>query len=206
MSQVRMFALEYEGPNPMGALHTALGGSTIPAISLWQPWATLIGLREKRIETRGWYTDKRGWIAIHAAKTKRGMDELPGDCDGKHEDGWTYGYIGERDGGWMYQAIYRRDDARLVPLTNLDDYEEHPLSLGAIVAVARLVACEKMTPELIRLVPQPERSYGLYEPGRYMWMLEDAKMLPEPVPCRGSQGWFEWRVPLDLESLLQVAA
>lgn len=38
------------------------------AISLWQPWATAMALGEKKIETRGWYTGHRGWLAIHAAK------------------------------------------------------------------------------------------------------------------------------------------
>lgn len=38
------------------------------AISLWQPWATLIPLQQKKFETRSWSTDYRGPIAIHAAK------------------------------------------------------------------------------------------------------------------------------------------
>jgi hypothetical protein len=38
------------------------------AISLWQPWASAIWLRWKRIETRHWSTDYRGPLAIHAAK------------------------------------------------------------------------------------------------------------------------------------------
>lgn len=38
------------------------------AISLWQPWASAIPLQLKRIETRGWSTNVRGRIAIHAAK------------------------------------------------------------------------------------------------------------------------------------------
>ena len=37
-------------------------------ISLWQPWATLVVLGAKKIETRHWYTPVRGRVAIHAAK------------------------------------------------------------------------------------------------------------------------------------------
>jgi hypothetical protein len=37
-------------------------------ISLWQPWASAIPLGLKRIETRGWSTNVRGRIGIHAAK------------------------------------------------------------------------------------------------------------------------------------------
>lgn len=41
---------------------------SIPALTLWQPWATLIQQEVKRIETRSWATNYRGPIAIHAAK------------------------------------------------------------------------------------------------------------------------------------------
>ncbi|HEY3694106.1 ASCH domain-containing protein [Phenylobacterium sp.] len=42
---------------------------TMKAISLWQPWATLVALGLKAHETRHWSTEHRGPIAIHAAKT-----------------------------------------------------------------------------------------------------------------------------------------
>jgi hypothetical protein len=38
------------------------------AISLWQPWASLIAFGEKQYETRHWTTPYRGKLAIHAAK------------------------------------------------------------------------------------------------------------------------------------------
>ena len=38
------------------------------AISLHQPWATLVALGIKQTETRHWPTDYRGRLAIHAAK------------------------------------------------------------------------------------------------------------------------------------------
>lgn len=37
-------------------------------LSLWEPWATLMAIGAKRIETRSWRTEYRGWLAIHAAK------------------------------------------------------------------------------------------------------------------------------------------
>lgn len=46
------------------------------AISLWQPWATLIALGVKRFETRSWSTNYRGPLAIHAAKRKADRTEL----------------------------------------------------------------------------------------------------------------------------------
>lgn len=38
------------------------------AISLWQPWATLMAIGAKNWETRSWDTQHRGPLLIHAAK------------------------------------------------------------------------------------------------------------------------------------------
>jgi hypothetical protein len=50
------------------------------AITLWQPWATLIAIEAKRFETRSWSTKHRGLIAIHAAliRHKFGQVDEPG--------------------------------------------------------------------------------------------------------------------------------
>lgn len=37
------------------------------AITIWQPWASLLAHRVKTYETRSWATAYRGPIAIHAA-------------------------------------------------------------------------------------------------------------------------------------------
>lgn len=42
------------------------------ALSLWQPWGTLMELEAKRNETRSWGTSYRGPLAIHAAKKWNG--------------------------------------------------------------------------------------------------------------------------------------
>jgi len=44
------------------------------AITLWQPWATLLAIGVKPFETRSWPTRYRGPIAIHAGKTREGLD------------------------------------------------------------------------------------------------------------------------------------
>jgi hypothetical protein len=43
-------------------------------LTLTQPWATLVALGRKKIETRSWPTNYRGPLAIHAAKG------FPRDC------------------------------------------------------------------------------------------------------------------------------
>lgn len=40
------------------------------ALTLWQPWATLIALGAKRFETRSWTTNYRGLLAIHAGRRR----------------------------------------------------------------------------------------------------------------------------------------
>lgn len=48
------------------------------ALTLIQPWATLIALEEKKIETRSWDTKYRGALAIHAGKKiDKKVFELP---------------------------------------------------------------------------------------------------------------------------------
>ena len=47
------------------------------ALTIWQPWATLIARGIKRVETRPWSTNYRGEIAIHAAARKPAI-EIPG--------------------------------------------------------------------------------------------------------------------------------
>jgi len=37
------------------------------AITLWQPWATLVAMGIKQYETRYWFTNHTGPLAIHAA-------------------------------------------------------------------------------------------------------------------------------------------
>lgn len=49
------------------------------AISLHQPWASLIALGIKNTETRHWSTRYRGEIAIHAAKAWDGKKKLAAD-------------------------------------------------------------------------------------------------------------------------------
>jgi len=40
----------------------------IPVLTLWQPWASLIALGAKQIETRTWQTAYRGVVGIHASQ------------------------------------------------------------------------------------------------------------------------------------------
>lgn len=48
----------------------------VKAISLWQPWASLMAMGLKKNETRSWKTSYRGPLIIHAAKKVIGWPSL----------------------------------------------------------------------------------------------------------------------------------
>lgn len=62
-------------PAPPSAI-PAPAGPTLPTLSLWQPWASLIAAGVKMHETRHWPTRVRGRVAIHAAK-RLDLDDAP---------------------------------------------------------------------------------------------------------------------------------
>lgn len=147
------------------------------AISLWQPWAQLVAIGAKRIETRHWPTNIRGAIAIHAAKKSTG--EL--------------------------RALSLRQPFRdaLYPGDSIG--WAGPLPLGAIVAVADLYTCAPIVHPggaagarqsvLDPLALRPEEkafgNYDLSEGPRYAWGLRNVQALPEPIPFKGAQGFFD---------------
>lgn len=74
------------------------------------------------------------------------------------------------------------------------------IPLGALIAVCDLVDV-RPTLELKTQVSAIERIYGNYEPGRFGWVLENVRALPEPIAFCGRQGFFN--VP---DELVRAAA
>lgn len=138
------------------------------AITIWQPWAGLVASGIKKNETRSWLTNYRGTIAIHAAKQAVQI-------------GWLR-YLSEE----AAEVIGRR--LELPDIFNA--VETFPV--GCILGTAELVDCIKITPEFIAALDYDELMVGDYTLGRYAWVLENAKMFPEPIPSKGSQGLWNW--------------
>jgi hypothetical protein len=162
----------------------------IRGLSLTQPWASLVALGAKRMETRSWRTDYRGWLAIQAAK------KFPKDDQELCLERVFLEALRPRYGNVPY---------RLLPLS-------------AIVAVARLTDCLRTEQFLMRgdcpepdLIPgwtkialsNQEYAFGNYDCGRWAWVLDDVRELPEPVHCPGALGL--WKVPPPLLPLLLKA-
>ena len=140
------------------------------AISLWQPWASLIVLGEKKIETRSWYTAYRFPVLIHAAKRKNlsEMEELA-----------------EYDEYVEALQSFIPADAKSMTVKQM----MNAMPYGAIIGKATLSDCRttrSVTPELSK----KELMLGNYEPGRYAWILKNPVMFKEPIPYKGEQGFF----------------
>ena len=132
-------------------------------ISLWQPWASLIALGSKRIETRGWSTKLRGEIAIHAA-LRRPLIEL---------------------NSLLALDVFQQGLSDLSPhRITVDD-----LPFGAILATCKITDV-RHTEELRNRISPHEFEYGDYRDNRFGWMLEDIRRLKEPIPIKGRQGLF----------------
>lgn len=142
------------------------------ALSMIEPWASLVAWGYKRIETRSWRTPFRGMIAIHASRSTEVVQNSI-DVRGLFEAAGT-----ERPAGWPLAA------------------EEYPL--GKVVAVVRLVDCRPMDMALIHAQTRMEREFGAWAQGRFAWMLSEVRRLPDPIPCRGSLGL--WNLPADVEA------
>lgn len=130
------------------------------ALTLTQPWATLVVLGIKRWETRGWFRRDVGRFAIHAGKGWSAEDRA--FADDLHERGVL--------------PVPRRE-----------------LPLGAVIGEVNLGGLVQ-TGTAVRkgYISDLEQSLGNYEPGRYAWELFDPVAYPEPIPARGSLGFWDW--------------
>lgn len=149
------------------------------AISLTQPWADLIALGAKRIETRSWSTHFRGRLAIHASA---GLSPVGGKS-GLREQCRVPAFA---------HAL------RMLPAEREKDVT---LVLGGIVAVATLVDVRRIDMNLrakvLAQVTTPnEIEFGNYETGRFAWFLDGVSPLPNSIPCKGALGL--WTVPADV--------
>ena len=132
------------------------------AISLWQPWATLVALAEKEYETRSWFTDYRGPLAIHAAKRFS---------------------VSERE------LFYRQPFLGAFQSHGL--VNSNMLPLGAVICTVELVDCVPTEWARTR-IRDKGIAFGNYGGFRWAWKFANITVLDMPVPYRGSQKWFNY--------------
>lgn len=147
------------------------------AISLDEPWASLMALDLKRIETRGRPTNVRGELAIHA--TQRPPD--PKVLQRLLEiTGLTY----------MNWENQRWGQGEIICVLNLFDCQP-------------VEELEKEFNDLIGdgIAGYWEKDFGNYGPGRFGWLTKDVMKLDKRIKCKGKQGFFF--LPADVETLVR---
>lgn len=147
------------------------------ALTLWQPWATLVAMEVKKIETRCWSTKYRGEIAIHSA-ARMPTIYLGGSA---RTDPF-------RDELAEVFAVRRDRDDR--GGKHVDDII-HGLPHGKVLCVVRLVSIEE-TADVRELISDRERVFGNYEDGRYAWHLEMVQVFEPPIATKGNRLLWNW--------------
>lgn len=135
------------------------------ALTLTQPWATLVVLGIKQVETRGWSTPYRGPLAIHAAKGQRRWAK---DFE---VDLLLRGIL---PAGVEIPLGAVLGTVRLVDCVATEALQGHdPMASGFVSAL--------------------EDDLGDFSPRRFGWFLADPVPLDSPVPARGSLGLWDWQ-------------
>lgn len=133
------------------------------ALTLTQPWATLVAIGAKQYETRSWRTAYRGPLAIHASK------DFPV---------WARVISGEEP---PFRKALRE--------AGIPGWQSLPL--GAIIATCELEHCVKITRDF-EFPTGHEKSFGDFTLGRFAWGLSNVKLLRIPIPAKGALGLWEW--------------
>ena len=138
------------------------------ALTIWQPYASLIVLGYKHFETRSWWTNISGKVAIHAAK----YHKLPHEV--YEEIAEAIGIPPEKyRGSWLY-------------------YLENGVPSQSFGAILGTVDMEPSVPANSLRLSRAELALGDYSPGRFAWPMKNATQFPTPIPASGHQGLWEW--------------
>lgn len=132
-------------------------------LSLLQPWAGLIMLGIKRIETQSWKTQYRGPLLIHSsAKITTAGHELIKEVDHKYEQ-------------------LSVDEMKILEVT------------GCILGMVDLVDCiSSNDTDFVNSLSHAEQYFGDYSPNRWLWKLENPRLSAKPIPAKGALSLWEW--------------
>jgi activating signal cointegrator 1 len=134
----------------------------IKSITLIQPYATLITLEEKQIETRGWPVNFKGKLAIHAGKKI--------DIEACRKP--RIKAILEKHGIMIPEKL---PTGCVLSICNLFDCVQMQYSSDARHNI--IVSGYKLSDQ--------EYDFGCYEHGRWAWILANVRKLESPVPAVG---------------------
>lgn len=136
------------------------------ALTIWQPYASLLITDIKKYETRKWATKYRGPIAIHASKKpiKQVARIVPEEVQR------------------AINAIVQQNKGKGIAFP-----------LGEIVGTADLVECHKIDQTFIDALSEDEKTMGDFTIGRYAWEFVDKSTEIKAKDVAGGQGLWNWR-------------
>lgn len=145
------------------------------ALSLIEPWATLMAIGAKRVETRSWATAYRGPFAIHASRKL--------DKDICREEPFAT-VLRLHFGTWNFLDRFR---------------------LGEIVGVAELLHCETVESLAPHQSSNEIAFGNYDQDcGRFGFVTDYATLLPTPIPARGMLNFWPLKRELQDEIARQL--
>lgn len=144
------------------------------SISLLQPWAQLVVMGAKRIETRSWNTQYRGPLLIHASKKDDSVNRQ-----------------------WYYQW---REGFKL----KTSDWEDLPFgAIIGKVDLVQTIAFDKNRHAIenktgvkfandVFQFSEQELAFGDFGPGHFGWLLQNPVLFKEPIPYKGALSIWEF--------------
>ena len=154
------------------------------AVTLHQPWASLVRDGHKTIETRSWPAPKAllgQRIAIHAGKRPIDVDDWPDELYDEICEIYPDWIDGPRERFPLGVIVATAVLARAAQVVHLEDDFEPPIAYFALGSPPKFVRTDE---------------FGDFSEGRWLWMLRDIEPFEPPVPARGSQGLWEWEPPI----------
>lgn len=142
------------------------------SLTLWQPWASLVALGAKAVETRSWSTAYRGPLAIHASA------RIPGEG-----------------------AVLCQEEPFRSALAAGGYLASGDLPTGAVLAVVTVLDCRptstghgagQQDAEWLEDLSDQELAFGDYGSERFGWFLRLEERIEPPIPAKGARGLWEW--------------
>jgi hypothetical protein len=146
------------------------------AITIHQPWATLLALGEKIFETRSWSTSHRGETAIHAGKQ---IDREACEREPIKSVLAKHGFTAEN---LPTGAVVGIGDLSHCWSIGTDYQSGMPVLFNGIGGDTKRVSLN-------------EEKFGYYENGRFAWEFDEMFKLPAPIPAKGQQRLWNWGRP-----------
>lgn len=151
------------------------------AITLHEPWASLMRAGAKHYETRGVRTTLRGDIAITSAKHACNMsDDLYKRC-----------FAAFASRGYVPKPEHR---GCVLCVVEIYDVVRTEICWQAVMKGLQPLMATELTDE--------EFYFGNYEPGRFVYLTRNLRPLREPVPCKGMQA-IGWTLPPEVEAAVR---